>query len=163
MRAPSLDDEHVFRESPLRFLGYANEVGEAFRSHIPRVAVRASYVISFGYGFVDAAWRSNFARSRVTHLPPNQRRFVAADVFVETLAWQSLASVIFPGFTINRIVWASTKLVNKSTGRSHAAWKSWLPTVIGLASIPIIFKPIDNFTTILMTRYIRPATVAWLE
>jgi len=78
MRAPSLDDEHVFRESPLRFLGYANEVGEAFRSHIPRVAVRASYVISFGYGFVDAAWRSNFAHSRVTHLPPNQRRFVAA-------------------------------------------------------------------------------------
>ena len=36
-------------------LGYANEVGEAFRALVPVTAVRISYVIACGYVSADAA------------------------------------------------------------------------------------------------------------
>ena len=34
--------------------GYANEVGEAFRSLVHRSIVHSSYVVAFGYVFADA-------------------------------------------------------------------------------------------------------------
>eukprot|EP00798_Chlamydomonas_sp_ICE-L_P024578 gene24578-10190_t len=40
----------IFREPPLRFLGYANEIGEAFRIAMPKLFT-PSYIISFAYVF----------------------------------------------------------------------------------------------------------------
>ena len=42
-----------------------------------------------------------------------------------------------PGFVINRIVYATGRF-----GPPHL--RSWLPTAVGLASIPFIVKPIDH-------------------
>ena len=42
----------LFRDTWLRYLGYANEVGESFRYQAPW-AVKPSYAIAFGYVLAD--------------------------------------------------------------------------------------------------------------
>ncbi|VVC97830.1 unnamed protein product [Leptidea sinapis] len=44
-----------FRDTWVRYLGYANEVGESFRPLIPVKVVRASYAVAFAYGLADTA------------------------------------------------------------------------------------------------------------
>jgi mitochondrial fission process protein 1 len=77
--------------------------------------------------------------------------FVAAG---DTLLWQMFASVIIPGLTINRICWATGQgLKVMKFPRSPA--RLWAPTIIGLASIPLIIHPIDNFVHMLMDKSYR--------
>lgn len=73
----------------------------------------------------------------------------AGDVFV----WQMLASVIIPGFVINRITWGAGLLSKQSKLPGIA--RKWLPTVIGLAAIPLIIRPIDNGVDHVMDRTYR--------
>lgn len=42
------------RDGPLRYLGYANECGEAFAAWLPLWGVPASYAIAIAYVFVGA-------------------------------------------------------------------------------------------------------------
>ncbi len=49
----------IWRDTPVRLLGYANEVGESFRYVVPRGVV-PSYMLAFGYVFADTqdkAWK----------------------------------------------------------------------------------------------------------
>ena len=66
----------------------------------------------------------------------------------DTLVWQTLASVAIPGFTINRIVWASQRITTPPS--------VWAPTVCGLAAIPLIVDPIDHGVDVFMERVYRP-------
>jgi len=68
--------------------------------------------------------------------------------FLDTLVWQSLASVIFPGGTIFCVVKAA-KLYCKSEKMK------FVPTLCGLGSIPLIIHPIDRFTDGLMDNTVR--------
>ena len=42
----------IYRDTPVRFMGYANEVGESFRYQFPKF-VLPSYGIAFAYCFAD--------------------------------------------------------------------------------------------------------------
>ncbi|CAM9999152.1 unnamed protein product, partial [Laminaria digitata] len=44
----------IFRDTALRYMGYANEVGEAFRPLIPGFAVVVSYAVAIAYVSADA-------------------------------------------------------------------------------------------------------------
>uniref|UniRef100_A0A673JIK0 Mitochondrial fission process protein 1 n=1 Tax=Sinocyclocheilus rhinocerous TaxID=307959 RepID=A0A673JIK0_9TELE len=44
----------IYRDTWVRFLGYANEVGEAFRALVPVSAVWASYAVATAYVSADA-------------------------------------------------------------------------------------------------------------
>lgn len=72
----------------------------------------------------------------------------AGDVFV----WQMFASVIIPGFVINRITWAAGHL---SKAKVPGIAGKWLPTCIGLAAIPLIIRPIDTAVDHAMDRTYR--------
>jgi mitochondrial fission process protein 1 len=61
---------------------------------------------------------------------------------------QLLASVMIPGFTINRICWAVGKGLKLSKFKHPTA--KWIPTMAGLLSIPLIIRPIDHGVDILM-------------
>lgn len=52
------------------------------------------------------------------------------------------ASVIIPGFVINRITWGAGYLTKRAKIPGIAG--KWLPTCIGLAAIPLIIRPIDT-------------------
>lgn len=71
-------------------------------------------------------------------------------VAVDTLTWQMLASVIIPGFTINRICAVSNFLLKNPS--------KWAVTVIGLFAIPFIVKPIDDFVDKVLDETMRKYT-----
>lgn len=45
---PKKKEKDIFRDTPVRLLGYANEVGESFRAQLPLRAVHATYGVAFG-------------------------------------------------------------------------------------------------------------------
>lgn len=126
----------LLREGAVRLLGYANEVGESFRPLVPRWAVNATYATSSAYVLADTAWRAST-------VPSDRSAVVEA---CDTLLWQALASVIVPGFAINRVVWLVGGLTKAK----------WVPTVTGLGCIPLIVHPIDHAVDAGMDALVRP-------
>ena len=61
---------------------------------------------------------------------------------VDTVIWQGLASVIIPGFTINRICWVTNKVLHRVAMADKM--KKIVVIAMGLGSIPLIIKPIDH-------------------
>ena len=122
----------LYRDTPVRFLGYANELGESFKPLIPRVAYLGTYGVACAYVAADA----------------NDKYRRDGDVArgVDALIWQALASVIVPGFVVNRVV--------AMAGR--ATTRPMVPTFCGLASIPLIIKPIDHAVDAAMDASLRP-------
>lgn len=135
----STSNPNQLREGAVRYFGYANEVGESFRPIVPRWLVNASYGVAGTYVVADAAWRSSMP-------PPGRTAFVEA---ADTFLWQGLASVVVPGIVINRVVAAVSKF-------GPPQYKVWLPTAVGLSTIPFIIKPIDHAIDLLMDQVIRP-------
>ena len=150
--AAGSDEYNVFRDSLLRYAGYANEIGESFRYQFPRL-VLPSYAVSFGYCLADAASTGYGAYSRRNKGDPGSddndddwRLHAAATGAFDTLLWQSLASVMIPGATINAIVRAARFAVPRLSPAVAlpVAVAKWLPTATGLGSIPLIVRPIDH-------------------
>ncbi|XP_043501760.1 mitochondrial fission process protein 1 [Polistes fuscatus] len=128
----------LYRDTPVRYLGYANEVGEAFRHLIPKSIVWLSYIISSGYVLADTMDKG-YRVYKIDQSPQKMKRVVLSTT--DTLLWQSFASVVIPGFTINRICML-VQYAQKRTS-SLGLKNSWIPTIIGLVSIPFIIHPID--------------------
>ena len=147
---------NIFRDSLLRYAGYANEVGESFRYQFPRFVV-PTYCISFGYVFADAAttgydtW-NEYKLNNDKHNPGAaiSRETKTAIRTMDVLLWQSLASVMIPGATINTIVKASRFAVARSPITLAASLQKWIPTGVGLGSIPLIIHPIDQAVDVLL-------------
>ena len=85
----------VFRDSPVRYLGYANELGEAFGAFISRGLYRLSYGVAGGYAVADAADKGYRSLDR------GEGEVAAGKHFADALVWQGLASVMIPGFTVS--------------------------------------------------------------
>ncbi|CAB3400099.1 unnamed protein product [Caenorhabditis bovis] len=146
-------ENDLFRDSPVRYLGYANEVGEAFRSMVRPLAVKFSYIVAFGYvtaDAVDKGYKTYKNTSKNDEKKVTKVGISAAD----TLIWQTFASVLIPGFTINRFCHFSNLALTK-VSKLPVATRKWTVTLLGLATIPFIIHPIDNFVEISMNKSIR--------
>jgi mitochondrial fission process protein 1 len=162
---------NVFRDSLVRYLGYANEVGESFRYQYPRLVV-PSYAIAFGYCLADASstgyraahhstvpHQGEVGRSNSNHPQPSdqqQQLQLAAVGALDTLLWQSLASVMIPGAAINVLVRAARFAVRRSPVALPALAATWVPTAVGLGSVPFIVHPIDASVDYLLDSTTRP-------
>uniref|UniRef100_A0A7S2MFK8 Mitochondrial fission process protein 1 n=1 Tax=Helicotheca tamesis TaxID=374047 RepID=A0A7S2MFK8_9STRA len=142
------DQYNIFRDSPLRYMGYANEIGESFRYQFPKFVV-PSYILAFGYCGMDAlsagyrVWKQPpKSFNNGTSLSSSKEAQIAIATF-DTLLWQSLASVMIPGATINLLVKASRLTVSRTIILPTMLSK-WAPTGVGLGSIPFIVHPIDT-------------------
>ncbi|GBP64666.1 Mitochondrial fission process protein 1 [Eumeta japonica] len=89
--------QDFFRDTWIRYMGYANEVGEAFRGVVPAHVVRKSYYVAFGYVVADTAHKS------LKVLKNDRKLSKSVAVAGDALIWQTLASVLIPGLAINRI------------------------------------------------------------
>ncbi|CAH2052659.1 unnamed protein product, partial [Iphiclides podalirius] len=133
-----------YRDTWVRYLGYANEVGESFRAMVPVQVVRASYALATAYVLadtVDKGWKMFKKDGR----PKN--------VLIETgdaLIWQTLASVVIPGYAINRICHHSQIYFKRNYCRIPVTARNLMTVGVGLISIPFIVHPIDNGVTLLM-------------
>jgi Mitochondrial 18 KDa protein (MTP18) len=110
------------RDGPLRYCGYANEVGEAFAAWLPPFGVPLSYAVAVAYvlvdtvdkaqrGFHDSAAKLPDADERSSWSRTRLLRLVTIERAMDTLLWQLLASVAIPGFTIHQIVFLSHLMV----------------------------------------------------
>jgi fission process protein 1 len=52
-----IDEIDILRDTPIRLLGYANEIGESFRYVFPRL-VKPSWAISISYCLTDTLDKS---------------------------------------------------------------------------------------------------------
>ena len=144
----------LWRETPVRFLGYANEVGEAFRPQFPRVVI-PSYAVAFMYCLGDTA-----AKTQLAYQQEESFNSVCVQTSAETFVWQTLASVLIPGFTINRVVAAAQWGLTKAP-KAHPLLGLYGATTVGLLSIPLIITPIDRFVDHAMLKarkYIYPSS-----
>ncbi|TMW60856.1 hypothetical protein Poli38472_000898 [Pythium oligandrum] len=156
-------DVDIWRESLVRYLGYSNELGESFRPIVPRLVV-PSYVVAFGYVLGDTYDKATKA-SQVAdkqELPSGKLTALVANATVDTLLWQTMASVVIPGFTINRVVALSSTIAQKTLQQSPVL-RRWAPTAIGLGVIPLIIHPIDHFVDFLMDNTTRKWSSSFLS
>jgi len=116
----SLDEDDEFdplRDGPLRYLGYANELGEAFNAWLPAGGVPASYAVAIAYVLIDTIDKGFQAKQEsIKQLSQNRSgvpqdlnvnrlaTVLAAERSIDTIVWQLLASVAIPGFTIHQVV-----------------------------------------------------------
>jgi len=88
--------------------------------------------------------------------PGSDNSKVAIAAF-DTLVWQAFASVIVPGFLINRIcAFSLIGLARTMPGVAETARK-WAVTGLGLGVIPFIVHPIDNLVHTVMDNTTRKA------
>ncbi|XP_054612954.1 mitochondrial fission process protein 1 [Dunckerocampus dactyliophorus] len=142
----------IYRDTWVRFLGYANEVGEAFRALVPSSLVWGSYAVATAYVAADALDKGKKAAVAHGDNPGQKTRVVAA--VADTFVWQALASVIIPGFTINRVCAASLHLLGRTT-KWPLPVRKWTTTAIGLSTIPFIITPIDRSVDFLLDSSLR--------
>ena len=135
----------IYRDSPLRYMGYANECGEAFAAWLPPFGVPATYGVAAVYVLADTFDKA---------IKANKEKGMKEGVIVglDTVTWQMLASVFWPGSFIRVMVNATNLLVSKLSadlsldvgGLDAETIEKALPTAIGLMTIPFIVKPIDK-------------------
>jgi len=128
-----------YRETSLRYMGYANELGEAFTTYLPEWGLPASYCVAASYVMFDTIDKGQKAYDAAEE---EDKIIDTLRISTETLTWQMLASVFWPGSIIRVIV----SMAAQMTGDEH----HFLPTLVGLAAIPVIVKPIDTTVDKLM-------------
>ncbi|KAI3362313.1 hypothetical protein L3Q82_012626 [Scortum barcoo] len=133
--------------------GYANEVGEAFRALVPVSLVWGSYAVATAYVTADAVDKGK--KAAVAHGDNPGKTARVAVAVVDTFVWQALASVIIPGFTINRVCAASLHVLGKTT-KWPLPVRKWTTTAIGLSTIPFIITPIDRLAKVYCFFLCRP-------
>ncbi|XP_070205906.1 mitochondrial fission process protein 1-like [Littorina saxatilis] len=137
-------DEHydVFKDTIIRYCGYANEVGEAFRAQVNVKWVWLSYGVASAYVVADALHKG-WEISQKPHQTTSAKSYSVAVAFTDTLIWQGFASVVIPGFTINRVC-RLTGIMLKYSTRLPSPVRKWGTTAVGLGCIPFIIRPIDK-------------------
>ncbi|XP_058805272.1 mitochondrial fission process protein 1-like isoform X1 [Phymastichus coffea] len=150
VKQPEID---IFRDTYIRYLGYTNEVGEAFRSIVPKSVVWSSYVAACGYVFADTIHKGIHVYNEDNSSNKIKQLLLSTS---DTLLWQGFASVIIPGITINRLC-ATVRYIQKKSNKAMLR-SPWISTMIGLASIPLIIHPIDLLVENSMNRTYRKWT-----
>jgi mitochondrial fission process protein 1 len=152
---------NIFRDTSLRYLGYANEIGESFRYQYPKFVV-PSYVVAFGYCLTDAICTGYNSYNHTTYsdncTTDNNRIQRSMIGTFDTLLWQSLASVVIPGYCIHMIVKVTKYTLTRTLLKQiqiPMILSTWLPTITGLISIPLIIHPIDHSVDYVLDNSVR--------
>lgn len=138
----------IYRDSLLRYAGYANEVGEAFRAQTAKhtyagfnAPVSLTYAVAIAYCAADA----NDKYQKTGKLAG------AVDAF----SWQILASVAIPGFTIHQVCKYSAMGLQKMAPKIPLPKRQLAVSLIGLATIPFIIHPIDHLVDSIFDKFPR--------
>ena len=144
-----LSENDIWRDTSLRYMGYANEVGESFGVLFPRY-IEPSYGVAYGYVCGDALDKVYKSYKQ------GDEPLVIAKKGADALTWQTLASVVIPGKIINIVANGANGTLNTAMASSlPEPVKKWGATTIGLATIPFIITPIDKFVDLLLDNTLR--------
>lgn len=128
-----------YRETSIRYMGYANEVGEALENYLPDWGLPASYCVAATYVMFDTLDKGQKAFDTA----PREERFEESlKASTETFIWQILASLFWPGGVIRLTVNIIDLLIPGDD--------EYISTVLGILLIPVIVRPIDEFVDDIM-------------
>lgn len=120
-----------------------------------------SYAVAWTYVAVDTAdkaWRahrqSSAAGAGVDGDPRAPPLRAGAAYAIDTLLWQGMASVLIPGYIINRYVTITGQAMHRLGARGTVGRLA--STAVGLLAIPFIVEPLDEGVHMIMDRYVRP-------
>jgi len=165
--AESKEDEEkevdIYRDTLLRYAGYANEVGEAFAPLVPAIVVPASYGVAITYVLADTVDKT---RKALTGGKYGIKTTTSCALIegLDALIWQLAASVALPGYTIHQVVAITVMLLNAAgiTEDVNALF-GVIPTAVGLITIPFIVKPLDEFAEVGMDVTLRKIWNPYLD
>ncbi|KAG0659806.1 hypothetical protein C6P46_005009 [Rhodotorula mucilaginosa] len=110
-----------------RYLAYTSDVGESFRPVVAPKTVTAAYGISWAYLIGDVVYESWKAKGRASEMAPDH-----------------VSQVV--GLTIVKY----TALFIKKQGIQNIRVRQWLPSALGLGTIPFLpflfDEPVENLT-----------------
>jgi len=121
-----------------RYIAYTSDVGEAFRPVVSPRVVTAAYGISWLYLAGDVTYEAYKAHRNgpspleAAHFSEPTRVGMVA---VKRAAFQSIASMALPAFTIHTAV-AQARRAFSSVKNPRI--KTWGPTITGLAIVPVL-------------------------
>jgi len=129
----------IYKDSYLRYLGYSNEFGEAFRKVTSRGFVRFTYLLEFGYFAADT-----FHKGHKAYHDPNctdNKYYHVIKHSSYTILWQFFATCLIPALAINLVV---GRVHNILTQRKFSqSVIRYTPLSIGLLMIPLFNIYID--------------------
>ena len=144
-----LSENDIWRDTYLRYMGYANEVGESFGVLFPSY-IQPSYGVAYGYVCGDAL--DKVYKSYQNGDAP----LVIVKKGADALTWQTLASVVIPGKIVNIVANGANGTLNTAMATSlPEPVKKWGATAAGLTTIPFIISPIDKFVDVLLDNTLR--------
>jgi hypothetical protein len=121
-----------YRETSLRYIGYANEIGEALENYLPDWGLPASYCVTGSYVLFDTLDKSQQTYETSDEKKLEETLFITT----ETLCWHLFASYYWPGGVIGFVV-NTIKFLSGTDNNS-------IPTVMSILMIPYIIRPIDE-------------------
>lgn len=154
---PTLD---VLRDTPVRYIGFTNEVTEATKSVVvPKFPIwnKLGWAATLSYTAADIWHKGHLgyqsAKKEAQDNPQTSRYFIAANTISESLKaglFQGVATDLAPIFVVIRPL---EKIVHKLLEHLKAQGKHWVtqpvlrwvPVMAGLASIPfapLVFDPL---------------------
>ncbi len=136
---PKEKEYDIYKDSYLRYLGYSNEIGEAFRKVTSTKFVWATYLIEFIYFGADTIHKGHKAYNDPNQIDNKHLHVIKQSGY--TILWQFFATCLIPPLCINIVVGASHKYLFKR-GYSKNAIR-YLPLSIGLALIPLFNIYVD--------------------
>lgn len=133
------------RDGPLRYLGYSNELGEAFSAWLFPGGVPLSYVVAISYVLFDTwdKYTKTLAdaeeKIESTRLPKTVDKSklvstIGLERGIDTLVWQLLASVIIPGYTIHTVVGFSSDALGRALEKNPEVFQ--IDLIARIASLP---------------------------
>src|SRR6056300_1919746 len=123
-----------YRETSIRYMGYANEVGEALENYLPEWGLPASYCVAATYVMFDTLDKGQKAFDTA---PRDERLEESLKASTETFIWQLLASLFWPGGVIRLTVNVIDFMIPGDNEN--------ISTALGILLIPVIVRPIDEF------------------
>lgn len=151
------------RDGPLRYLGYVNELGEAFASWLFTGGVPLSYAVAISYVLFDTwdKYRKTLEEAdeklgaRKSSIPSNVDvdklvSILGLERGLDTLVWQLIASVAAPGYTIHTVVAVVTSLIKTAEAKSDSL-------VAGMSSMAIVVGVADEVFTETVNRSVPTA------
>ncbi|CAD7087700.1 unnamed protein product [Hermetia illucens] len=142
MKSNPVTEKDPFRNSILRLLGYAGIAAQLFSYTLSRRTVGISQTISTSYVLSDIATKT------LNGYRGNQQTGGCLMAFIDAAVWQTFATYMIPRFAVTGVTRLSREILTP-TSHSHT------PPLIGLFTILVLSKPIDNTVDLFLDSTLR--------
>jgi fission process protein 1 len=152
------EQHDVFRDTLLRYAGYANEfteAGVASGNQLAKILNPFGWITVFTYGIADALNKSFNKQREIIKGSGNEKeaKAEAVSTLVENLIFHGIATWYGPVYTVIKpIAKLTEKIMSNQFKRDPRFW----PSVAGLATIPFVPKVFDPITEKLMEATYQP-------